>query len=171
MIITFCNNWVRDRKQGLLHGADLRCANLRDADLRDADLCFANLRDADLRGANLYDADLYDADLRGANLRHANLRHADLRGANLRGADLCGADLCDANLNHVDLSGCKPDGNTIKHIDTETYRVLRTPHTIQIGCENHTIDEWKNFTDCEILKMDGSRALIFWKKYKTEVTK
>ena len=161
MIITFCNNWAKGRKQGLLHGADLRCANLRSADLSFANLQHTNLRGANLRSANLRFADLRCADLSFANLQHTNLRFADLRGANLRSADLLNAD----------LRGCKPDDNVIKHIPTETYRVLRTSQTIQIGCENHTIDEWKNFTDDEILKMDGYMALIFWKKYKTEVTK
>ena len=37
---------------------------------------------------------------------------------------------------------------------------------IKLGCETHTKEEWVNFTDNEILKMDGENALKFWKTYK-----
>jgi hypothetical protein len=125
-----------------LWGANLRVANLRDADLRDADLRDADLRDADLRDANLW----------GANLR----------GANLWGADLWGADLRDANLWGANLSAKES--------------ILLTPFgwchvqkkKIRIGCQYHTTEEWRNFTDEEIGKME-SRALGWWKKYKPVV--
>ena len=102
------------------------------------------LEEAVANGANLR-----DANLRGANLWGANLRDANLRGANLRGANLWGAK--DAPL-----------------ITTS----LRWPIYIsgtgmmRIGCQNHSVESWKNFTDEEIKRMD-SDALDFWNKYKT----
>ena len=137
-----------------LYGADLRGANLYGADLRDADL-----RDADLRGADLRDADLRDADLRGADLRDANLRGADLRDANLRGANLYGADLDGANL----------DGEKIKKSPLSVvglrYWCLISDGFMRLGCKRFSHDEWENFTDEEIIKMD-SGALEFWKQWK-----
>ena len=35
-----------------------------------------------------------------------------------------------------------------------------------IGCQQHTIEEWKNFDDEVISKMD-SNALEWWSRYKT----
>ena len=124
-------------------------ANLRDADLRYANLCGANLCNTDLRNT-----DLRYADLRGANLCGANLCNTDLRYADLRGADLCDADLCGAtrNLRHI------------KSLQTETYYITYTAEVIQIGC--HPYRDWENFNDDELLKMDGQKALNWWKKWK-----
>jgi len=133
---------ILDKHSRWLYGDDgiKERADLRDADLRGANLRGADLRDANLRGANLCDANLCDADLRGANLRDADLRDADLRGLN-------------GNLRHV------------KSIQTETYYITYTSKVIQIGCQRHTIEEWKNFNDETIREMD-SKALDWWKKWK-----
>ena len=40
--------------------------------------------------------------------------------------------------------------------------------SIQIGCQHHSVDEWRAFDDWVIAKMD-SDALDFWKKYKLVV--
>ena len=91
-----------------------------------------------------------------ANLSHANLSDANLIGANLRGADLRGADLSYA------LGNMKQ----IKTISLEAYHINYTKDVIQIGCENHSIEDWKNFSDERVSEMDGEEALTFWRKYK-----
>ena len=131
--------------------ADLSGANLRLANLRGADLSGANLRGADLRGANL----------RGADLRLANLRDADLSGANLRGADLRGAD----------LDGVCGLNDWIKNIQIEDWPISYTSETMQIGCQRHPLDAWRNFSDAEIHAMDGRKALTFWHKWRETIFK
>lgn len=172
--------WLEDSNTGKradLGGADLGDANLRyanlvDANLRYANLRYANLRGADLRDANLRGANLRDADLGGANLRstdlhYANLRSADLHdanleGANLRYADLSGADLGGANLRGADLNYAIGNNKEIKSLQIGNYLVTYTKEVIQIGCQNNTIAQWENFTDLEILDMDGETALNWW---------
>ena len=110
----------------------------------------ANLRGANLRGANLCGANLCDANLRGASLRGADLCDADLRDANLCGANLCGLN---GNLRHV------------KSLQIEKYYITYTSKVIQIGCQRHTIEEWKSFDDEKIRHMD-SGALDWWSKWK-----
>ena len=105
---------------------------------------------ADLAGANLTDANLY-----GANLTRANLI-----GATLSGADLTGVDLADANLTNL-LGNMKH----IKTLQTDRYLVSYTTRVLQIGCKKHSIEEWKNFDDETISKMD-SGALEWWAKWK-----
>ena len=124
-------------------------ANLVDADLRGADL-----RGANLRGANLVDANLRGADLRGANLVDANLVDADLRGANLRGANLRGAN----------LRGAKNAPMIITGLLWTVY--IDGTGMMRIGCQNHSVEDWKNFTDEKISAMD-SKALTFWNQYKS----
>ena len=130
----------------------------------DADLRGANLRDADLSDANLSDADLSDANLRGANLRGADLSGADLRGANLRDANLRGANLRDANLRGANLRDAKAAPLIIYGLQWDV--IISGTGKMRIGCQEHSVDAWKDFDDERISKMD-SNALEFWDKYKT----
>jgi len=123
--------------------------------LRGADLSGADLSGADLSGAYLRSADLSEADLSGANLRGANLSWADLRSANLRGADLRGARLWD----------CVGNGKEVKSFQGLRYALAWTKDVLYIGCEGHSLDKWKSFTDEEIAAMD-THALEFWKEHK-----
>ena len=107
-------------------------------------------------------ADLDGADLRGADLRGADLRGADLRGANLDGADLRGADLRGANLDGEKLTKTPLQLNNLK------WFVLISDKYLRIGCQRFTIEEWKNFDDETIVKMDFA-ALKFWRKWKVPI--
>ena len=130
----------------------LRTAMKSGANLYGADLCGADLYGANLRGADLDGADLYDADLRGANLRGA-----DLRGANLYGADLRGADLDGEKLNKTPLQ-----------LNNLKWFVLISDKYLRIGCQRFTIEEWRNFDDSAIVKVDFA-ALKFWRKWKVPI--
>ena len=46
------------------------------------------------------------------------------------------------------------------------YDITITPNFMKIGCQFHTRKAWWGFTDKEIEKMDGEKALKFWRKYK-----
>ena len=113
---------------------------------------------ADLRGADLRGADLRGADLRGADLYGANLRGADLRGADLRGADLYGA-----NLRGADLYGAK-NAPMIINAGFPWDVIISGTGMMRIGCQNHSVEAWNNFTNEEISAMD-SKALEFWKQF------
>ena len=104
-----------------------------------------DLSNADLRFADLHDANLSWADLRGANLGYAYLRNAKLRGADLRWAI--------------------GNGNGIKSMQFDKYMVTYTSQVMAIGCEQHTIEEWRNFSDDEIQKMND-KVMEWWRKYK-----
>ena len=46
------------------------------------------------------------------------------------------------------------------------YRITVTDKHIKIGCQQHLKSEWYNFQEGEIIKMDGNRALKFWRIFK-----
>ena len=172
-----------------LRGADLRGADLRGAELQYADLCGADLRGADLRNAELAHVSLRGADLRGADLRGAELWYADLRGADLSGADLrdadlwradlSGANLQNANSRGVELGGVRLQGANLKNVvlfdeklkiaprqmDEYGYGILIAGTKMKIGCELHSIQEWRDFKDEQIKKMDDG-ALDWWTEHK-----
>lgn len=105
----------------------------------------------------------HGADLRGADLQDANLRGADLRGANLQDADLQDANLQDANLWRANLWRAKNAPVIINGLRWMVY--INGTGMMRIGCQNHSIERWKGFSDELISRMD-SDALEFWNKYK-----
>jgi len=130
-----------------------------------------NLSGTYLCGANLSGANLSGANLGGANLGGANLCGANLSGANLGGANLGGANLSGANLGGVYLSDAKiRDGITISLIPIQIFNLVWAvsiyDQHMQIGCEFHSLHEWENFTNFEIIAMDGRAAAKFWKAHK-----
>ncbi len=141
-------------ESAIADGADLRGADLRGADLSGADLRGADLRGADLFGANLRGADLRGADLRGADLFGANLRGANLRGANLSCADLRGANLRGAKASPLIVYGLRWDV------------IINGLGKMRIGCQEHSVEDWKSFDDARITRMD-SEALEFWNQHKS----
>jgi hypothetical protein len=157
-----------------LQGADLRDADLRFDSLRDANLQGAKLQRAKLQCANLIDANLQYANLQyanliGANLQYANLQYANLQGADLLDADLQNADLQDADLYNANIRLVVGDGKRIKTID-DRYRIVIMPEygVMAIGCEQHSIAKWMNFSDEEIDKM-ADDALHWWKAWKPRI--
>ena len=47
-----------------------------------------------------------------------------------------------------------------------SYNITITPNHIKIGCQYHSKKAWFKFTDNEIVKMDGEKAVVWWKTWK-----
>ena len=91
--------------------------------------------------------------------------------ANLRYADLSGANLSDANLSGANLSGAKWNGIIINRAPLQItipnqWPIFILDDHMQIGCELHTLADWRQFDNARIVAMDGRSALAFWRKYK-----
>ena len=50
--------------------------------------------------------------------------------------------------------------------NADSYNITITPKHIKIGCQYHSKTEWFNFTDDEIAKMDGEKAVEWWRTWK-----
>ena len=161
-------DWLNSKggQRANLEDANLEGANLEDANLEDANLEGADLRGADLRGADLERANLRGADLERANLLRANLEGANLEDANLEDANLEGAYLRDANLRGAEYGKDITISITPIQILGLRYFVILFDNHIKIGCRLHSINEWDNFTDSEIKRMDEPYSLEFWKENK-----
>ena len=59
----------------------------------------------------------------------------------------------------------KACSDCINLINTK-YNVTILPGHLKIGCQYHSKNEWWNFTDREILQMDGKDGLKWWKEWK-----
>jgi uncharacterized protein YjbI with pentapeptide repeats len=153
---------------GIKVGADLSNADLRGAYLRGICLRGVYLHGVDLRDADLRDADLHGAYLGCVKLRGANLSNADLSGANLRDTDLAGVNLRDTNLETATYGIGVSIGNNPLFILGLAWPVYIFKNHIKIGCQIHTKQEWLNFDDVDIAKME-SRALAFWTKWKRHI--
>jgi hypothetical protein len=66
-------------------------------------------------------------------------------------------------LQYADIRWVSGDGKRIKTIiDQYIIVIILDCGVMAIGCEQHSIDEWMNFSDEEIDKMDTG-ALHWWK--------
>ena len=102
--------------------------------------------------------------LGGAYLGGADLGGADLRGADLGGADLGGADLRSADLGGAYLSGAKiRDGIPVTKAPIQIlgleWSVTIWDQHMQIGCEFHSHDDWRGFSEDDWTRMGGKEAL------------
>jgi uncharacterized protein YjbI with pentapeptide repeats len=183
------NNSVKATLEaGIKAKADLSYADLNGANLNGAYLNGAYLGEACMSGAYMCDAYLKGAYLGGTNLNNAYLSYADLNGAYLGDADLNGAHLEGAYLGNADLSGACLNGAKLNSADLETatygegviignnplfilgltWPVYIFKNHIKIGCQIHTKQEWLNFSDADIAKME-SHASEFWAKWKKHI--
>jgi hypothetical protein len=106
------------------------------------------------------------ADLTGADLSDADLLGANLTGANLTGANLTGAALENCYFwNALWKSGLPIKAKPIQILGLR-WKILILDGYMSIGCQCHTFDNWKRFSDKFINKMD-SNALSFWTQHKT----
>src|SRR5574341_437875 len=107
-----------------------------------------------------------------ANLADANLAGASLEDANLADASLAGASLAGAYLADANLAGAKwRDGIVLKraplYIHGLYWAVVILDDHMQVGCELHSLAEWREFDDARIVEMDGKSALRFWRAHKS----
>jgi hypothetical protein len=169
-------------------GVDLSYADLKSAYLGNANLGNAHLNGANLNGAYMGNAYLKSAYLGGTNLGNAYLNGADLSDAYLGNTYLNGTDLNFAKLDGTKLLGTKLSFADLRfaNLETATYGegviignnplfilgltwpVYIFKNHIKIGCQIHTKQEWLNFNDADIAKME-SHASEFWAKWKKHI--
>ena len=96
-----------------------------------------------------------------ANLSYANLSYANLSYANLRYANLSSANLSSADLRFLHSA----NGKELACMNAGKYQVVLSKEKIAIGCKFFTVEEWKEFDDDTISKMDDG-ALEWWNQWK-----
>ena len=84
--------------------------------------------------------------------------------------NLSDADLSDANLRGADLRGANGNMKEIKSMRLNKWAISFTAEVMAIGCQQHSIEDWKGFDDSKINCM-GSSALEWWKKWKDFIFK
>ena len=110
-----------------------------------------------LTGEVLFTCDIPEGMESGMIERHA-LETAIAEGENLWGANLRGANLWGANL-----EGAKNTPLIITGLRWPIH--ISGTGKMRIGCQEHSVEAWKNFNDVEIRRMDID-ALEFWNKHK-----
>ncbi len=167
-ILELHEKWINGNSEGVQ--ANLRNCILKNHDLRGVNLSRANLQGSLLSGADLSGADFSGADLSGVNLKFCDLICTDFRNAKLNYADFRGANLERADLQGSNLNYTVGDMKLIKSMVCDKYQISYTSKMMYIGCQSHSIAEWKDFTDEEIEDMDDE-ALEWWTKWKTIIFK
>ena len=170
-----CDSWADLLKGALKAKVSFYRANFNGADFRGADFRGADFREANFNGADFREASFNGADFRGADFREASFIWADFRKANFREADFKGAYFRGANFREADFIGasyqyCTGNAKELKSMQLDTYLIVFNKHFLAIGCQQHSIEKWKNFTDDEIDSLDNG-ALEWWNKWKDFIFK
>jgi len=142
--------------------------NFNDASLNEADLTRSCLLNASFKNARMEETILYRACLLKADFTNTYLLYADFRKASLVCADFTSANLHSTNLEGAKIQGCKGNGKEIKNIEDPTYHIAYTKDVLAIGCEQHSHQEWKGFSDERIIAMDKD-ALGWWIQNKIKI--
>jgi uncharacterized protein YjbI with pentapeptide repeats len=151
-----------DTHEKLLKYCLVNTIPMANADFSWADFSWVNFGEVDFRGADFRGADFSRADFSGADFLRADFRSADFRGA-----DFLSADFWFANFKDADFEGVKGDGYLIKSMVAGQYPITLIKNILQIGCQQFTIEEWRNKSDFEIQSMDkSSDSLDWWNKHK-----
>ena len=102
----------------------------------------------------------------GVSLAGANLARASLDGASLDGANLAGANLYGANLAVVKFGDGVTAERGIRQVLGLQWPVTIFDNHMRIGCQLHSLADWAAFTKRDIVEMDGTDALLFWRRHK-----
>jgi hypothetical protein len=60
---------------------------------------------------------------------------------------------------------CIGNREQIKSAQIERYSITYDAKFLQIGCQRHTIEDWRNFDTAKIRRMDGEAAVNWWAKW------
>ena len=104
--------------------------------------------------------------LEKATQARANLARANLAWANLDGASLYGANLDGANLDGAKFGDGVTAARGIRQVLGLRWPVTIFDNHMRIGCQLHSLADWATFTKRDIVEMDGTDALLFWRRHK-----
>lgn len=149
---------------------NLNKAKLVGINLQEATITNSCLRRGNLEKANLSQAVITDSDFYRTNLSCTDLVEANVTNTNFFGANLFRTDLSKSFFRDNDIRYTIGNGKEIQTMCHYQWVVTFTKTDLAIGCQQHTHEEWKNFTDFQIEEMD-LKALAWWKKWKDHIFK
>lgn len=174
------SRWIQDRETG--ERLDLSMFDLSNMDLRGAYLVEAVAEDACFDGADLSGAVASFANMSGSSFENADLskgifRFTDFLDCNFKCATLYDACLMHSDFYRAKFKDAKMHGVNIMCarfeesllyqsliiIQEGRYRIAISDKSFaQVGCERHSVCEWRSFTKMQIISMDGRAALKFY---------
>ena len=113
--------------------------------------------------------------LKGALKAKISFYRSDFSGSNFSESDFRGSNFSESDFSESNFSGSRHQykiGNMTEwhSMQLDTYMVGFNRHILTIGCQQHKIKEWKNFSSVEIERMDDE-ALLWWDKWKDFIFK
>ena len=145
-----CSSWEQ-----LLKGALKEKISFHRADFSGSDFSGSNFRNSNFSGSDFSDSDF----------RNSSFRYSDFSGSNSRNSNFKNSNW--ENSRHQYKIGNMREW---KSMQLDTYMIVFNKRIMAIGCQQYTIDEWKQFTDEKISEMD-KKSLEWWNKWKDFIFK
>ena len=81
-------------------------------------------------------------------------------------ANLARANLAWANLAQATFGNAVTAERGIRQVLGLQWPVTIFDNHMRIGCQLHSLADWATFTNRDIVEMDGTDALLFWRRHK-----
>jgi uncharacterized protein YjbI with pentapeptide repeats len=149
--------------------------NLNSTLFEDCTCEYTYFNDATLIGASFYDSELHFTDFReiigwGLSFHRNQFFHVSFNGAVLEDSSFDEQNLfktyfTDANLKNISLRETIGNAREIKSGQLDQWNFAYTVEMLHIGWENHPIEQWWEFTDADIAKMEDLTP-CWWERWK-----
>jgi hypothetical protein len=150
---------------------DFRGVILSDDSFRCIEFNGVDLSGGFLDGCKFVDCIFKNCELDGVSFVNSYLTGSKFISSSLKGANFTNARLIDTLIVDSKINGLIGNAIELKSMQVETYQVAYYDNILAIGCEQKTIEEWKNITREELIKLDGFYAVSWWKKWEDVIFK
>lgn len=150
-------------------GKTLWNLDLRDYPFVEADFSKCLIYDC-IMPHNLLNSSFKQAELISVNFQRCDLTHAAFDQARCGLVNFQGAKLGGATLNQTELKDCNFTKTNLRYCQLRVYTAgpwtaYIRPDFTSIGCQHHSNEDWKRFTNYQIDDM-SSQALKYWEENK-----
>ena len=152
-----------------MNATSFLCTNLTQAKLGGVRGQGAVFQECDATYASFSSSTWIDGFMPGCKFKTANFG-----GATFQNVDFCGSDFRGSTINSdnvflaCDMWDVQGNNDVIRTYQLPDWTVVVCRDRIQIGCQNHPIQDWMGFDDKALRKMSG-RAPRWWSIYKSLV--
>ena len=145
--------------------SNFRGSDFSESDFSESDFSGSDFSWSDFSGSDFSESDFSESDFRGSNFSGSNFRGSDFRGSDFSGSDFRGLDF--RKSRHQYKIGNMREWHSMQ---LDRYMIVFDKNILAIGCQQHSIKKWKEFSDKEISNMDKA-ALDWWNKWKDFIFK
>lgn len=171
-------NYIKNYRMGIDEALEKK-AIFKDVNLNGYLFENERLQNVDFSGSYISESVFINCDLSGSNFKNSLCNGVSFEYCNLMSCNFLNANLRDAVIRNTKLIHVIGDGEIIKNIDTDPYRlspprdrymeyvnIAYTKDEIMMNQIQCDFDKFKQLTDSDIMNTFGMDSLSWWRRYR-----